>query len=53
MGPLPAEYTMNMDTPEDPMSGVSNDSHTMGNDESENDTMTAVPGLENIRDQQW
>jgi PAS domain S-box-containing protein len=45
MGPLPAEYTMNMDTPEDPMSGVSNDSHTLGNDEPENDMMTAVPGL--------
>jgi PAS domain S-box-containing protein len=45
MGPLPAEYTMNMDASEDPMSGVSNDSHTMGNDESGNDIMTEVPGL--------
>lgn len=45
IGSLAPEYTMNMGTPEGPMSGVSNDSHTLSNDDTENDMMTAVPGL--------
>jgi PAS domain S-box-containing protein len=54
MGPIPSEYPMNMDTPEDPMSGTlsgsSNDQQSLaqsslGQDNTENDMMTAVPGL--------
>jgi PAS domain S-box-containing protein len=45
MGPLPPEYSMNMGTPEDPMSGSSNDRGSMGHDSTDSDMMSGVPGL--------